>query len=298
MRLAADLESLSVQLAPEALLRLQTPSDREKRATFASERLSKSMHTWLIGLSRCLADVKKCEETFGTDMRSLNHELREKVSGYSVYEDIMQMASFRSLSKKPPWRQTPADGTAALDGDAALCSCSDDDIFLLSEQQRDARQQIFFRVAERIVNLDQCVHKVLRTGENVLLSGAVLKYAAMRARKRLLVLTSVPRLLYFDMNNGELKGEIPWDVHSSSQWLTVQVKEPAKSPSRAFQVITPKRKYILESRPGSVTPQQWADAVNSILLSQSDVFNTEVRQAVRRMAQAMEVLRPPKHSAT
>ncbi|XP_050352071.1 3-phosphoinositide-dependent protein kinase 1 isoform X1 [Nymphalis io] len=73
-------------------------------------------------------------------------------------------------------------------------------------------------------------------GELILKQGLVEKRKGLFARRRMLLLTTGPRLFYVDPVNMVLKGEIPW-----SPELRVEAKN-----FRIFLVYTPNRTYYLE----------------------------------------------------
>ncbi|CAG9561143.1 unnamed protein product [Danaus chrysippus] len=79
-------------------------------------------------------------------------------------------------------------------------------------------------------------------GELILKQGLVEKRKGLFARRRMLLLTTGPRLFYVDPVNMVLKGEIPW-----SPDLRVEAKN-----FRIFLVYTPNRTYYLED------PQSYA----------------------------------------
>lgn len=55
--------------------------------------------------------------------------------------------------------------------------------------------------------------------ENILVSGLIYKRRKLSIKKRFMILTDTPRLIYIDPKVKELKGEVPW-----SRKLTVEVK--------------------------------------------------------------------------
>ncbi|XP_041986221.1 3-phosphoinositide-dependent protein kinase 1 [Aricia agestis] len=73
-------------------------------------------------------------------------------------------------------------------------------------------------------------------GELILKQGLVEKRKGLFARRRMLLLTTGPRLFYVDPLNMVLKGEIPW-----SSELRVEAKN-----FRIFLIYTPNRTYYLE----------------------------------------------------
>ncbi|XP_073947302.1 phosphoinositide-dependent kinase 1 isoform X2 [Choristoneura fumiferana] len=89
-------------------------------------------------------------------------------------------------------------------------------------------------------------------GELILKQGLVDKRKGLFARRRMLLLTTGPRLFYVDPVNMVLKGEIPW-----SSELRVEAKN-----FRIFLVHTPNRTYYLED-PESYA-LEWARVIDEV----------------------------------
>ncbi|CAK1586247.1 unnamed protein product [Parnassius mnemosyne] len=89
-------------------------------------------------------------------------------------------------------------------------------------------------------------------GELILKQGLVEKRKGLFARRRMLLLTTGPRLFYVDPVNMVLKGEIPW-----SPDLRVEAKN-----FRIFLVHTPNRTYYLED-PQSYA-LEWARVIDEV----------------------------------
>ncbi|XP_063363139.1 3-phosphoinositide-dependent protein kinase 1 isoform X1 [Cydia amplana] len=89
-------------------------------------------------------------------------------------------------------------------------------------------------------------------GELILKQGLIDKRKGLFARRRMLLLTTGPRLFYVDPVNMVLKGEIPW-----SPKLRVEAKN-----FRIFLVHTPNRTYYLED-PESYA-LEWARVINEV----------------------------------
>ncbi|CAG9087948.1 unnamed protein product [Plutella xylostella] len=89
-------------------------------------------------------------------------------------------------------------------------------------------------------------------GELILKQGLVDKRKGLFARRRMLLLTTGPRLFYVDPVNMVLKGEIPW-----SPELRVEAKN-----FRIFLVHTPNRTYYLED-PESYA-LEWARVIDEV----------------------------------
>lgn len=94
---------------------------------------------------------------------------------------------------------------------------------------------------------------VFAEGELILKQGFVSKRKGLFARKRMLLLTTGPRLIYIDPTQMVKKGEIPW-----SEELRVEPKN-----FRIFFVHTPNRTYYLEDTDGFAL--KWCDAIKDVL---------------------------------
>lgn len=95
--------------------------------------------------------------------------------------------------------------------------------------------------------------KFLQDDEVILESGLVWKRKGRSVKKRQLILTNKPRILYIDTKKMQLKGEVPWGPH---------LRPEAKN-NIAWFIHTPKRTYILEDIPGKA--QRWVDSINKQL---------------------------------
>ena len=84
-------------------------------------------------------------------------------------------------------------------------------------------------------------------------NGPIEKRKGLFAKKRELILTDGPRLIYIDPVGNEVKGEIPW-----STALNVEVKN-----LRTFFIHTPSRTYYLEDLNNGA--QAWADAIEKFI---------------------------------
>ncbi|KAJ3149883.1 3-phosphoinositide dependent protein kinase-1 [Geranomyces michiganensis] len=100
-------------------------------------------------------------------------------------------------------------------------------------------------------------HLVLPT-EVIIMDGTVVKRKGLFSKKRGLLLTNFPRLLFFDEKTLVAKSEIPW-----SDRLKVELKGNS---SKHIFVHTPKRTYYLEAVNNDV--RKWADAINALLAGQ------------------------------
>ncbi|KOB74756.1 Phosphoinositide-dependent kinase 1 [Operophtera brumata] len=89
-------------------------------------------------------------------------------------------------------------------------------------------------------------------GELVLKQGLIDKRKGLFARRRMLLLTTGPRLFYVDPTNMVLKGEIPW-----SPELRVEAKN-----FKIFLVHTPNRTYYLEDSSGFAL--EWKRVIDEV----------------------------------
>jgi len=93
--------------------------------------------------------------------------------------------------------------------------------------------------------------KHLNKNEKVLFCGQVLKTKGLSTKKRMLLLTDDPRLIYVDQKKDETKGQIPWHPD-----LTPTIK----ASNKAFEIVTPSRKWHLQCC--SKNASAWVDAIN------------------------------------
>jgi len=92
------------------------------------------------------------------------------------------------------------------------------------------------RLAKERKDLREKWSTFLRDDENILEHGVVIKKRKMSRKKRMLILTDLPRLFYIDPRKMELKGEIPLDHQ-----IKVEVKDDV-----IWRILIPKRIYELE----------------------------------------------------
>ncbi|KAJ1500627.1 3-phosphoinositide dependent protein kinase-1 [Coelomomyces lativittatus] len=90
----------------------------------------------------------------------------------------------------------------------------------------------------------------LQPGESIQKLGLVLKRKGLFRKKRLLILTSTPRLLYFDVDKRELKGTIPWNERTI----------PELKSSKMFFIHTFGRTFYLECCDHQA--KAWVDKLN------------------------------------
>ncbi|CCI44218.1 unnamed protein product [Albugo candida] len=105
-----------------------------------------------------------------------------------------------------------------------------------------------------IVRTSSLWNRFLLDDELIRMCGLISKRKGLFSKKRQLILTSKPRLIYIDPARMKQKGEIPW-----SKNLYVQSKS-----TTAFDVVTPNRVYHLNDLVNG--SRKWIDAINSVLV--------------------------------
>jgi len=83
------------------------------------------------------------------------------------------------------------------------------------------------------------VAKALNGSELIVHMSLIWKTKGLSKKKRMLIMTDLPRILYLDPVDRDVKGEIPWN--DSGEKLRVEVKD-----SRKFEIHTPDRSYHME----------------------------------------------------
>nr|CCA17511.1 3phosphoinositidedependent protein kinase putative [Albugo laibachii Nc14] len=105
-----------------------------------------------------------------------------------------------------------------------------------------------------VVRTSSLWNRFLLDDELIKMCGLISKRKGLFSKKRQLILTSMPRLIYIDPTRMKQKGEIPW-----SKNLYVQSKS-----TTAFDVVTPNRVYHLNDLVNG--SRKWIDAINSVLV--------------------------------
>jgi len=95
--------------------------------------------------------------------------------------------------------------------------------------------------------------KFLMEDELILESGLVWKRKGRSVKKRQLILTNKPRIIYIDTKKNVQKGEVPWST---------DIRPEARSKVNWF-IHTPKRTYILEDMASDA--ERWVNAINKLL---------------------------------
>lgn len=111
------------------------------------------------------------------------------------------------------------------------------------QQQQQQQQQAYDTKAT------QDFGKHLNKDEKVLKAGTIWKRRKLSVKKRTLLLTSTPRLVYIDPRSDETKGEIPF-----SEDMKVEIKS-----KKGFLIKTPGRNWILED--SNKNAQLWVSAI-------------------------------------
>ena len=104
-------------------------------------------------------------------------------------------------------------------------------------------------------------HSFLNSGESQIFTGLTLKRKGLFSKKRQLILTDAPRLIYVDPDSMEIKGEIPW-THENPVVCTILDEY-------RFDVYAPETKrsyHLTDKEAGS---QMWADLIFAMLEKQA-----------------------------
>jgi len=93
----------------------------------------------------------------------------------------------------------------------------------------------------------------LLADEKIIKSGFVYKYKGLSVKKRQLLLTNKPRLIYVSLAKQVVKGEIPWspDIYAVAKNAT------------SFSIQTPDRKYILQDK-DQKDAEGWSRAIEQL----------------------------------
>jgi 3-phosphoinositide dependent protein kinase-1 len=95
-------------------------------------------------------------------------------------------------------------------------------------------------------------HNYVKENEFIIKYGFVNKRKGFFARKRMLLLTSTPRLIYIDAVANVAKGEIPFDATLRCEPKNFKI----------FFVHTPNRSYFLEDFEGDAL--KWCKAIEDV----------------------------------
>ncbi|TYZ66297.1 hypothetical protein PybrP1_010383 [[Pythium] brassicae (nom. inval.)] len=116
-----------------------------------------------------------------------------------------------------------------------------------------ARQKAAVPPPPPVTRTSSLWNRFLLDDEMIKMGGLISKRKGLFSKKRQLILTSKPRLIYIDAIRMKQKGEIPW-----SDSLYVQSKS-----ATAFDVVTPNRAYHLNDLVNG--SKKWIDAINAAL---------------------------------
>ncbi|CAM9351095.1 unnamed protein product, partial [Ectocarpus fasciculatus] len=103
----------------------------------------------------------------------------------------------------------------------------------------------------------------LLLGEEHVFGGIVWKRKGLFSKRRQLVLTNKPRLIYFDPATTEQKGEIPWSIEYPVECIPMS--------GSSFDILakaTGRRYHITDSEAGS---QMWMDLIAAMLQKQREI---------------------------
>ena len=103
-------------------------------------------------------------------------------------------------------------------------------------------------------------HSFLNTGENQIFTGLTLKRKGLFSKKRQLILTDTPRLLYVDPDTMELKGEVPWTFDNPVECTILDESR--------FDVYAPETKRIYHLTDREAGSQMWVDLITAMLEKQ------------------------------
>ncbi|XP_045766234.1 3-phosphoinositide-dependent protein kinase 1 [Maniola jurtina] len=198
----------------------------------------------------------------------LDHNKRLGASDQGeTYESIRQHPFFEGIDWENIWEQTPPKISPYLPGGSFEEEYTVPDYLEpgLDERKIVELWELDLSTSRGILNIspeekrrrleiqarENVWHKFV-DGELILKQGLVDKRKGLFARRRMLLLTTGPRLFYVDPVNMVLKGEIPW-----SPELRVEAKN-----FRIFLVYTPNRTYYLED-PQSYA-LEWEKVINEV----------------------------------
>eukprot|EP01039_Chlorochromonas_danica_P000585 gene585-630_t len=101
-------------------------------------------------------------------------------------------------------------------------------------------------------------------GEFVIVHSKIWKRKGLSFKKRTLILTSKPRLLYLD-GQGAYKGSIPWTM---AQRIKIHSTD-----RKHFEITVPENGRVYHLFDGIIGAQVWVDAINALLNAQRDYLH-------------------------
>eukprot|EP01137_Pigoraptor_chileana_P029787 Opistho-2@15451 len=155
-----------------------------------------------------------------------------------------------------PYLPACKSGDADLHGDIVLSRGDDKDEIFPEDEARDRAEPPADSDRSKLLAKQAAEskwHQFTTTNELIIKTGIVNKRKGLFSKRRQLILTDLPRLLYIDTEKMIVKGEIPWSASL----------QPEFKNARTFFIHTPKRTYYLED-PGS-DAKDWCDSVSRVL---------------------------------
>ena len=183
------------------------------------------------------------KDAFPADARDLVERLLQVEphsrlgAGEGGYNKLKGHAFFQGLSWDSLYKTTPP----AMKPGAAFK-------FKEDEEKEKAEE-----VKRKLVEQTEKWKKHLNANELVYDSGMVSKKRGMSVKKRMLLLTDGPRLLYIDVKADTTMGQIPWTGD-----MSIEVKS-----SKEFNILTPGRKWIFSCHDKS--SEEWEKAIKNML---------------------------------
>ena len=109
----------------------------------------------------------------------------------------------------------------------------------------------------------------LREEETLVFTGLIFKKKGLFSKKRQLILTDSPRLLYVDPEKMELKGEIPWTIEHPVRCTMKNAKE-----FDIYSSLSGRTYYLTDAEVGA---EAWVEVIKSVLrMRDRDRTNTTV----------------------
>lgn len=183
------------------------------------------------------------------------------IAGKVVYPtNIPEVAKdlINKLCVMDPFGRLGAENYAALKAHPFFASVNWDNILQSTPVQQSYPERLIWQ--EDVIKEEEERQKQIRAQERqewasflldteaILVSGLIYKRRKLSIKKRFMILTDTPRLIYIDPKTRELKGEVPWsrkltvEVKNDVTWRvnTVRFQSRSKPPKCAlFQPLTP-----------------------------------------------------------
>eukprot|EP01125_Pyxidicula_operculata_P001189 TRINITY_DN1112_c1_g1_i1.p1 TRINITY_DN1112_c1_g1~~TRINITY_DN1112_c1_g1_i1.p1 ORF type:complete len:452 (-),score=128.34 TRINITY_DN1112_c1_g1_i1:385-1740(-) len=168
----------------------------------------------------------------------LQHDPLQRLGAQS-YEDLKNHPFFEGIDWKNLATATPPP------------VCGPDQKMVWQEDVEKEEQE---RLEQERKKLHEKWSAFLNNGETILETGVIIKKRKLTRKKRFLILTDTPRLLYIDEKLMKFKGEVPWDPEN----IKVDVRNDV-----AFRIIVPKRIYEMEDMRRDAN--RWKDAIEKLV---------------------------------